>query len=169
MKPQQSSHQRIGPIVAAVFFAWSYVSAVYAVSTPAAVAEGEPKRDASAAPVQVVLDVSYGPDARNVLDLHLPQAGPKPRPLVLCIHGGGWAGGDKRSYAWLADALARKGYVAASVTYRSRPRLHRQRHQQVRQGGTRRGDHVLRQSLDERRGRRGDSAEGSMSLLFARA
>ena len=30
-------------------------------------------------------------------------------------------GGDKRVYAWLADGLARRGYAAASVTYRFAP------------------------------------------------
>jgi acetyl esterase/lipase len=50
-----------------------------------------------------------------------PKSRPTPRPLVVCIHGGGWAGGDKRVYAWLAEALAQRGYAAASVTYRFAP------------------------------------------------
>jgi acetyl esterase/lipase len=81
----------------------------------------EPKQGDAAARVRVVPDVSYGPDARNVMDLYLPEAGPTPRPLVVCIHGGGWAGGDKKVYAWLGEELARRGYVAASVTYRFAP------------------------------------------------
>ena len=73
------------------------------------------------AQVKVVADIAYGPDARNVMDLYLPEAGPTPRPLVVCIHGGGWAGGDKKVYTWLAEALAQRGYAAASVTYRFAP------------------------------------------------
>ena len=84
----------------------------------------EAKQADNAAAVRVVRDVSYGPDARNVMDLYLPRAGPTPRPLVVCIHGGGWAGGDKRVYAWLGDELARRGYAAASVTYRFAPASH---------------------------------------------
>ena len=49
---------------------------------------------AAASEIRVIKDVSDGPHARNVMDLYQPGAGPKPRPLVVCIHGGGWAGGD---------------------------------------------------------------------------
>ena len=84
-----------------------------------AVAEADPKQDATK--VRVLPDVSYGSDTRNVMDLYLPEGGPTPRPMVLCIHGGGWAGGDKKVYAWLAEELARRGYAAASVTYRFAP------------------------------------------------
>jgi acetyl esterase/lipase len=94
------------------------LSVVSTASAPAAVAVQEPKQDGL---VRVIPDVSYGPDARNVMDLYLPEAGPTPRPLVVCIHGGGWAGGDKKVYAWLAEALAHRGYAAASVTYRFAP------------------------------------------------
>ena len=114
MKPQTWTRRHIGLVAAALFFTWSFHSAVQA-------ADAEAKQDATAARVKVIPDVSYGPDARNVMDLYLPEGGPTPRPVVVCIHGGGWAGGDKRVYGWLADALARRGYAAASVTYRFAP------------------------------------------------
>lgn len=79
----------------------------------------EPK---AAAGVKVVKDLSYGPDERNRLDLYLPEQGTAPRALVLCIHGGGWAGGDKARYQWLGEAFAQKGFAAASVTYRFAPK-----------------------------------------------
>ena len=79
------------------------------------------ERKAEAAGITVMKDVSYGPHARNVMDFYLPEAGPAPRPLVICIHGGGWAGGDKGRYAWLAEALARQGFAAVSITYRFAP------------------------------------------------
>ena len=47
-----------------------------------------------------------------------------PRPLIVFVHGGGWATGDARHLAGFADfpstlaALAAKGYVVASVNYR---------------------------------------------------
>jgi acetyl esterase/lipase len=81
-------------------------------------------RKAEAAGIKVVQDVSYGPDARNVMDFYLPESGPTPRPLVICIHGGGWAGGNKRVYAWLGEALARRGFAAVSITYRFAPTWH---------------------------------------------
>jgi len=78
-------------------------------------------RKAEAAGIKVMKDVSYGPHTRNVMDFYLPESGPTPRPLVICIHGGGWAGGDKRGYAWLGEALARQGFAAVSITYRFAP------------------------------------------------
>ena len=59
------------------------------------------------------------------LDLFLPPstfAGP--RPLVIYVHGGGWvAGGPRRSAAYqdwpkVLAALAARGYVVATVSYR---------------------------------------------------
>jgi len=81
-------------------------------------------RKAEAAGIKVMKDVPYGPHSRNVMDFYLPESGPTPRPLVICIHGGGWAGGDKSRYAWLAEALARQGFAAVSITYRFAPTWH---------------------------------------------
>jgi len=39
-------------------------------------------------------------------------------PLVLLLHGGSWTGGSRESMAGEARALARLGYVAATVEYR---------------------------------------------------
>ena len=39
-------------------------------------------------------------------------------PVVIFIHGGGWAKGDKDQLAWQCIRYARNGYVAATVSYR---------------------------------------------------
>ena len=78
-----------------------------------------------AAGIRRHFDLAYGPHGqRNLLDLYLPAAGPNgapPPPLVLCIHGGGWRGGDKRAFRWMGEDLARRGFAAASLTYRFWP------------------------------------------------
>ena len=71
--------------------------------------------------VDVKHDVAYGPDERHRLDLYLPK-GEGPRPLIVCVHGGGWAGGDKARYRWMGEAFARAGFAAASITYRFAPK-----------------------------------------------
>src|SRR4051812_16642855 len=96
------SRREIGRIavalVPAVPAAWLLRAARWSEAATAAAAAGRVERD-----------VSYGPHERNVMDLYLPDtAKAGPRPLVVCIHGGGWAGGDKRVYAWLGEALARR-------------------------------------------------------------
>lgn len=52
------------------------------------------------------------------LDLWKPKAASQPLPAIVCIHGGGWFQGDRNSMANLAQALAAKGYVTATISYR---------------------------------------------------
>jgi acetyl esterase/lipase len=42
----------------------------------------------------------------------------KPAPAILFIHGGGWSGGRKEEYLGYVLDFAKRGYVAASMTYR---------------------------------------------------
>lgn len=68
-------------------------------------------------------DVAYGPHERNKLDFwRAPAATPeKPAPLVVCIHGGGFVGGDKTSFRGAkVQALLDKGVSVASINYRFR-------------------------------------------------
>lgn len=50
-----------------------------------------------------------------------PAAGK--RPVVVFIYGGGWANGDRRSYAFAARAFARAGFVVVVPDYRKVPRV----------------------------------------------
>lgn len=40
------------------------------------------------------------------------------RPLIIAIHGGAWATGNKADMAPFGQAMARRGYVVASISYR---------------------------------------------------
>lgn len=62
-------------------------------------------------------NVSYGPDAMNVLDFYQAQ-GDGPRPLLVYIHGGGWTGGDKRQPATRFQPFLDKGISYAAINYR---------------------------------------------------
>jgi acetyl esterase/lipase len=66
------------------------------------------------------LDLRYADDSKNnLLDLYLPETGNGPFPLLIQIHGGGFALGDKRDghVQKLLDSL-KKGYAFASIQYR---------------------------------------------------
>jgi arylsulfatase A len=52
------------------------------------------------------------------LDLWKPKTASQPLPAIICIHGGGWYKGDRSNMANLAQALAAKGFVAATISYR---------------------------------------------------
>lgn len=52
------------------------------------------------------------------LDLWQPKAATQPLPAIVCIHGGGWFKGERSSMANMAQALAAKGYVTVTISYR---------------------------------------------------
>jgi len=68
--------------------------------------------------VQVIRDIEYGVgDGSRHLDAYLPRE-PTPHPAVVCIHGGGWRGGDKGGYRRTAMWYATHGVAAFAINYR---------------------------------------------------
>lgn len=63
-------------------------------------------------------DVRYGPHERNTLDLwQAPSV--DPTPLLIFIHGGGWASGEKTALpATLLNTMLKSGISVASINYR---------------------------------------------------
>ncbi|MEQ8784985.1 MAG: alpha/beta hydrolase [Pirellulaceae bacterium] len=52
------------------------------------------------------------------MDIYRPKKTREALPALVCIHGGGWANGNRASHAKVAQALAARGYVAATISYR---------------------------------------------------
>jgi len=52
------------------------------------------------------------------LDLWKPKTPSQTLPAIICVHGGGWYKGKRADMANLAQALAAKGFVAATISYR---------------------------------------------------
>lgn len=65
-------------------------------------------------------DVTYAQygDRTLEMDLFRPKGSWGSLPAVICIHGGGWAKGNRTSHEKLAQALAIRGYVTANISYR---------------------------------------------------
>lgn len=59
----------------------------------------------------------YG-DRKLQLDLYRPKGQSQPLPAIVCIHGGGWVKGDRSNMTNLAQALAARGFVAVTISYR---------------------------------------------------
>jgi acetyl esterase/lipase len=57
-------------------------------------------------------------DVKLQLDVALPKEGDGPFPGVVFIHGGGWSGGNRHAFRGKMEEAARRGYVAATVSYR---------------------------------------------------
>ncbi len=68
-------------------------------------------------PEPTAAKVAYGPHERQVLDFWRAKTD-TPAPLVLCIHGGGWQGGDKSGYAGAVKQFLDKGISVAAINYR---------------------------------------------------
>lgn len=69
-----------------------------------------------------VVDVAYGPHARNKLDIFQPKTriGNEPAPVILMVHGGGWCVGDKALDNVVTQKAARwtqKAFMFVSVNY----------------------------------------------------
>ena len=86
---------------------------------------GRGDRGASALPTGARLEanLAYGADPAQALDAYLPAAGPG-GSLVLLVHGGGWAAGDKASEDFIGGKLTHwltSGLVVVSLNHRLWP------------------------------------------------
>ncbi|MEI7435207.1 MAG: alpha/beta hydrolase [bacterium] len=70
-------------------------------------------------------NLAYGdaPGGANLLDIYLPEKKEGPFPLVVWIHGGGWANGDKSPSGQFLQLLPR-GFAVASINYRLSGQAH---------------------------------------------
>ena len=73
--------------------------------------------------VRVERDLVYGKGGGEELrlDLAMPGEGDGPFPAVVCLHGGGWRSGNRQQLGQTIEALAGRGYVAVTVSYRLAP------------------------------------------------
>jgi acetyl esterase/lipase len=67
--------------------------------------------------------VAYGSLARQKYDLYSPEKAGPGTPVVFFVYGGSWHSGDRKDYAFVGDALARRGLIAAIADYRTYPRV----------------------------------------------
>jgi acetyl esterase/lipase len=63
-------------------------------------------------------DLSYGKDARQVLDVYLPPVVDQPLPTLFMVHGGGYVVGSKRILSPYAEYFAGRGYAVVVPNYR---------------------------------------------------
>jgi acetyl esterase/lipase len=59
-----------------------------------------------------------------VLDVLVASTAPRPYPLVIFVHGGGWVRGDKRDVTPKVVPLLERGFAVASVNYRLSDQAH---------------------------------------------
>jgi acetyl esterase/lipase len=64
------------------------------------------------------LDVPYGPDIKQRLDLYLPRGKVTQAPTLLFLHGGGFREGDRAQYGYVAKPFVEQGMLVAIASYR---------------------------------------------------
>jgi acetyl esterase/lipase len=65
-------------------------------------------------------NVSYGEDDKHRLDVYYPKEAKK-APVVVFVHGGGWARGDKSAVGSMPKLLSENGIAFVSINYRLTP------------------------------------------------
>ena len=64
------------------------------------------------------LDLAYGTDPKQVLDLYLPAGEVSNAPVFLFLHGGGFREGDKAHYGSVAEPFVKAGVITVVASYR---------------------------------------------------
>ncbi len=115
--PQEGKDAFLRPLLLALA---GCLAAFVVLATPARAAD----------PYTIESNIAYGPanaqKGSNLLDVYVPNAeSPRPRPVFVWIHGGGWFTGDKVSstMGYKAKALVDAGFVFVSINYRLSPDL----------------------------------------------
>lgn len=72
---------------------------------------------------RVLSGQAYGPDARQRLDVYLPQSDVASAPVVLYFYGGTWSSGRREDYRFVGEALAARGIVTLVADYRLSPQV----------------------------------------------
>lgn len=77
------------------------------------------KKDAEpAAEASILMNVSYGADTRQSMDVYLPAGRNANTPVLVLLHGGGFVAGDKLEFSSQAQKLSEKGFAVLNVNYR---------------------------------------------------
>jgi len=66
------------------------------------------------------LDIAYGEDPKQKLDLYPPRGEPS-GPVFVFIHGGGFVEGDRSHYGYIARPFAADGIATVVISYRLSP------------------------------------------------
>jgi acetyl esterase/lipase len=64
------------------------------------------------------LDLPYGKNVKQRLDLYFPKDKPEKAPVFLFLHGGGFREGDRAQYGFVAKPFAQQGVIVAVASYR---------------------------------------------------
>lgn len=65
--------------------------------------------------------IHYGKGERNRLDIYQPATNAGAAPVIVFFYGGNWVSGKREDYAFVGQALAKRGFVVVVPDYRLYP------------------------------------------------
>jgi len=65
--------------------------------------------------------IHYGKGERNKLDIYQPANNAGTAPVIVFFYGGNWVSGKREDYAFVGQALAKRGFVVVVPDYRLYP------------------------------------------------
>lgn len=97
------------------------ITAIMMLSTMVACKKSDSITGLSTVAAKTILNVAYGVDAKQVMDIYLPEGRRADSTKVMVmIHGGGWTSGDKADFGVLVDTLKKRlpDYAIFNINYR---------------------------------------------------
>lgn len=70
-----------------------------------------------------VPNIAYGEHERQTFDVYRAVLPRKDRALIVFVHGGTWARGDKSDYAFVAESFTQEGFDVVLLNYRLAPQF----------------------------------------------
>jgi acetyl esterase/lipase len=64
------------------------------------------------------LNISYGSDPRQIMDVYFPEGYNEQTPVVFLIHGGGFIAGSKEDFTPVAKLFVAKGFISVNLSHR---------------------------------------------------
>ncbi|MEP7274830.1 MAG: alpha/beta hydrolase [Betaproteobacteria bacterium] len=105
----------IAPPYTAEFAERGYNNRAAVPEHPQFLAEYAERSRAARASLAPVLDLRYGPGAKETLDLFLPDGAP--RGTLAFVHGGYWRALDKSDFSFVAAPFVAQGFATAVINY----------------------------------------------------
>src|SRR5690606_608877 len=71
-------------------------------------------------PAQDLMNVSYGTDSLQKMDVYLPEGRNEDTKVFILVHGGGWSGGSKAEFNYVVPILKSQfpNYAIVNMNYR---------------------------------------------------
>jgi acetyl esterase/lipase len=67
---------------------------------------------------KTILNVAYGTDALQKMDVYLPQNRTTATKVIIFVHGGSFIGGDKNDFTTVVEDLVRRDFAVMNLNYR---------------------------------------------------